>query len=77
MRQDQTRIQAPGGVTRYVRRVSRLQQLSHELWVSIEDDEYLRRGAERVLEEANALIEDLNAAKRARVDVPFTLRKES
>ena len=62
---------------RYVRRVSRLQQLSHELWVSIEDDEYLRRGAERVLEEANALIEDLNAAKRARIDVPFTLRKES
>ena len=63
---------------RHVRRVSRLQQLSHELWVSIEDDEYLRRGAERVLEEANALIEDLDAIKHSRDPlVPFTRRKES
>ncbi len=63
---------------RHVRRVSRLQQLSHELWVSIEDHEYLRRGAERVLEEANALIEDLDAIKRSRGPVvPFTRREES
>lgn len=63
----------------YVRRVSRLQQLSHELWVSIEDAEHLRRGAERVLEEAHALIEDLNEARRkARGDVlAFQARKES
>jgi hypothetical protein len=47
--------------------------------VSIGDAEHLRRGAERVLEEAHALVEELNQARReARGDViAFNVRKES
>jgi hypothetical protein len=50
----------------YIQRVSRIQQLSGELWTMIDDREDLRRAAERVLEETQALVEDLMADKRNR-----------